>query len=112
MRIIAARERRVEGFGVVETEAGDAAVAGFQLDQHLAELRVAGGPGDQRNVRRAVEDLFALLLCHAAQDAEDLALHAVALEVLQAVEYLLFGLIANTAGVVEYESGFVRRFHL
>ena len=112
VRVVAARERRVEGFGVVEAQAGDAAVAAFELDQHFAEVGVAGRPGDQRNVRRAVEDLFALLLGDAAQHAEDLVLHPLALEVLQAVEDLLFGLIADAARVVEYESRVVRRLHL
>ena len=63
-------------------------------------------------MRRAVEDLLAFLLRHAAEHAEDLALPGLALEVLQAVEDLLLGLVADAAGVVEHESGFFGRFHL
>jgi hypothetical protein len=80
------------------------------LDQHLAQARVTGGTGDEGDVRGAVENLFALLLGHAAEDAEDFAaggsrLAGVALEVLQAIEDLLLGLVANAAGVVENEVG-------
>jgi len=110
--VIAAGKRRVEGCGVVEAQAGDAVVAAFELHQHFAEVGVAGRAGDQGNVGRAVEDLLAFLLGDAAQDAEDLVLHALALEVLQAAEDLLFGLIADAARVVEDESRVFRRGHL
>ena len=40
VRIVAARERRIEGFVGIEAQAGDAAVAGFELHQHFAAARV------------------------------------------------------------------------
>ena len=107
MRIVAAREGRVEGLIGIEAEAGDALVAGFELHQHLGQLRVAGGTGDQAHMRRALEDFLALLLGHAADDGEDLALARFALEMLQAVEDLLLGFVADAAGVVE---NVMRRF--
>ena len=74
MRIVAARERSIEGFGGIEAEAGDALVAGFELHQHFRQPGVAGGPGDQADVRRPIEDLLAFLLGDAAEHAEDFAL--------------------------------------
>ena len=65
--------------------------------------RVAGRAGHQADVRRALEDLLAFLLRHASQHAEDLALAGLALELLQAVEDLLLGLVADAAGVVEHQ---------
>ena len=62
-------------------------------------------------MRSAVENLFAFLLGHAAEHAEHFAL-AGALELLQPVEDLLLGLIADAAGVVEDQRGFLGRFHL
>ncbi len=52
-------------------------------------------------MRRAFENLLAFLLGDAAEHGEDLALARFALEVLQAVEDLLLGFIADAAGVVE-----------
>ena len=48
----------------------------------------------------------------AAKDAEDLVLHSLAFEVLEAAEDLLFGLIADAARVVEDEPRVFRRRHL
>ncbi len=111
MRIVAARERRVERLFGIEAQPGDAAVAGFELHQHLAEPRVAGRSANQADVRRALEDFLAFLLRHAAQHAENLAL-AGALEMLQAVEYFLLGLIADAARVVENQPGVFGLRHL
>src|SRR5207302_10536890 len=47
--------------------------------------------GDQTDMRSALEDLFAFLLRHAPEHAEDFALAGLALEVLQAIEDLLLG---------------------
>ena len=60
----------------IEAQAGDAPVAGLQLHQHFGQLRVAGRAGHQADVRRALEDLLAFLLRHAAEHAEDFALAA------------------------------------
>ena len=62
-------------------------------------------------MRRPLEDLFALLLRHAPEHAKDLVL-ARALEILEAVEHLLLGFIADAAGVVQHESGVFRRSDL
>ena len=109
MWIVAAGERRVEGFFGIQAEAGDAAIAGLELHQHLRQPGVTGGARHQADVRRALEYLFALLLRHASQHAEDLALARRPLEILQAVEDLLFGLVADAAGVVEHQVGRFRR---
>src|SRR5262249_18778079 len=74
MRIVAAGERGVEGLFGIQRQAGDAAMAGFELDQHLAEPGITGGPGDEGDVRRPVEDFFALLLGDASKHTENLAL--------------------------------------
>ena len=63
-------------------------------------------------MRRALEDLLAFLLRHAAEHAENLALAGLALELLQAVEDLLLGLVADAAGVVENQVRRLRRLHL
>ena len=60
-----------------------------------------------RDIRRALEDLFAFLLGHAAQHAKLLALLLQFLVVVQAIEDLLLGLIADGAGVVEDQPGFL-----
>src|ERR1035438_10202892 len=112
MRIVAAGERRIEGFVSIQAEAGDVAIARLKLHQHFGEPGVAGGACHQADVRRALENLFALLLRHASQHPEDLALARRALEILQAAEDLLFGLVANAAGVVEHQVGRFRRFDL
>ena len=100
VRIIAAGEWRIECFFGIETQAGDAARALFELYQHVAETRVTRRPANQADVGRAVEDLLAFLLRDAAKDAEDLAFARLALELLQAVEDFLLGFIADAAGVV------------
>ena len=62
-------------------------------------------------MRRAGEDLFALLLGHATQNAESLALPE-ELFLIEAVEDLLLGFVADGAGVVEDEAGFRFRVNL
>jgi hypothetical protein len=110
--IVAARERRVESLFGIEAQAGDVAVAGFDLHQHLTQPRIARRPGHQADVRRALEDLLAFLLRHAPQHAENLAFAGFALEILQAIENLLLGLIANAASVVEDQVRLFGRLHL
>jgi hypothetical protein len=74
VRIVAAGERRIESFVGVQAQAGDAAVARFELHQHLGQLGVAGRAGHQADVRRALENLLAFLLRHASEHAEHFAL--------------------------------------
>ncbi len=83
VRIVAPGERRFERLIVIQAQAGDAAVSGFQLHQHFRQPGVAGRSGNQADVRRALEDAFAFLLRHAAQNSKHLAF-AVALEFVQA----------------------------
>ncbi len=100
VRIVAAREGRVEGFFRVQAQAGDMAIAGFQLHQHFGELRIAGRSCHQAHEWRALEDSLAFLLRHAAQYAENFAAAVIFLELLQSMENFLLGLVANAAGVV------------
>ena len=81
MRIVALRERCFEGLIVVQAQAGDAAISGFQLHQHLRQLRVAGRSGHQADVRRALEDALAFLLRDTTEYSKHLTL-AVPLELL------------------------------
>ena len=63
-------------------------------------------------MRSFLENLLAFLLRHAAQHRERLALAVFFLELLQPVEHLLLGFIADAAGVVEDQLGFFGRLHL
>ena len=74
MRIIAARERRVEGILRIEAQSRDAAVPGFELHQHFRQLVVAGRSAHHADVRGLFENLLAFLLGHAAEHREGFAL--------------------------------------
>ncbi len=93
-------------------EAGNAGFACFQTGQHLGQLAVGGGAGDQRNIRRPLEDLFALLLRHAAQHGEALAEVLLSFVVVEAVKDPLLRLVADGAGVVKDQPGVFFRLHL
>jgi len=112
MRIVAAGHGRFESVLSIEAQSGDAAVAGFELHQHLRKLVVAGRTAHQADVGRLFEDLFAFLLGDAAEHGKRFPLAMFFLELLQAVEHLLFRLIADAAGVVEDQLGFFGGFHL
>ena len=72
--ILPGGELGLEGlFGLAVVEAGNAVFAGFQPRQHLRQLAIGGRSGDERDVGRPLEDLFALLLGHAPQHAKALA---------------------------------------
>src|SRR5207244_11887687 len=88
------------------------ASSGSKLHQHLAEPGIARRAAHQADVWRAIEDLLAFLLRHAAEDAEYFAFARFTLERLQAAEHLLLRLVANAAGVVEHERGRLGRLHL
>ena len=77
----------------------------LDLHQHVRQVAVRSGAGDQRDVGRALEDLLAFLLGDAAENGEALPFLVQLLEVVEAVEDLLLGLIANGAGVVHDEVG-------
>ena len=91
MRIGAGGEFGFEAFvGFAIVEAGDAdevrgfwlpasgvrclRLDGFQLHQHLRQVAIGGRSADQRDVRGALENLFAFLLRNATEDSELLAL--------------------------------------
>ena len=112
VRIVAARERRVESLVGVQAQTRDAPVAGFELHQHLRQLGVAGRSRHQADVRRAFEDLLAFLLRHAAQHGEHLALAGSLLNCCRRLKTFLLGLVANAAGVVENQFGFFGLLHL
>ncbi len=103
--VVAAGERRVEGFVRIEAQAGDPAVSRFELHQHLAEARVTGRAGHQAHVRGALEDLLAFLLGHASQHGEELPLARLAFELLQPAEDFLLGFVPNAARIVEHQPG-------
>ena len=74
MRIVAVGEGGLESLIVIQAQAGDPAVAGFQLNQHFGQLRVAGRSGNQAHVRRAFEDALAFLLRDATENAKHFSL--------------------------------------
>ena len=113
MRVGAGGELGLEGLvGLAIVEPGDAIGAGLDLHQHRRQVAVRSRPGDQRDVGRALEDLLALLLGDAAQNGEALPFLVQLLEVVQAMEDLLLGLIADRAGVVDDEVGVLFALHL
>ena len=94
--------------GLAVVEAGDVAVPCFNLHQHLRQVAVGRRAADHRDVRGALEDLLAFLLRHAAEHAEDFALLLI-VSCSRARRWKTFcsGLIADGAGVVEDEVGFL-----
>ena len=74
--------------------------------EHLGQVAVAGAAGDDRDVRRLLEDLVAFLLGHAADDGEALAFALQLFVLVQAMEDLLLGFVADGAGVVEDQARF------
>ena len=98
--------------GLPVVEAGDAILAGFESAEHLGQLAIRGGTGDERDVRRALEDLLAFLLRDTAKHAEAFAGLVQLLVVVEAIEDFLFGFVADGAGVVEDQAGFLFGFDL
>ncbi len=113
MRIGAGGELGLEGLvGLAIVEPGDAVGARLDLHQHRRQVAVRSRAGDQRDVGRALEDLFALLLGDAAEHGEALPFLVQLLEIVQAMEDLLLGLVADRAGVVDDEVGILFALHL
>ena len=72
--VLAGGELGLEGLvGLAVIEAGDSGLPCLEADEHLGQLAVGCRPGDERDVGRALEDLFALLLGDAAEHAKALA---------------------------------------
>jgi hypothetical protein len=106
MRIGAGDEWRLEGLiGLAVVKAGDALLPCFEAGEHVGEIAIGGRAGDERDVGRLVENLFALLLGDAAEDGKLFALSLQLLVLVQAVKDLLFGFVADGTGVVEDQPG-------
>ena len=103
MRIVAPRQRRIEGFVGVEIETGDAVFAGFDAVHQFRQAVIAGRAANQAHVRRLLEDFFAFVLRHAAQHAEDFTLGFLPFEIGEPRKDLLLGFVSDAAGVVENE---------
>ena len=84
----------------------------FKLRQHFRQVAVAGRSAYERDMRRALKNLFAFLLRHASQHAKLLALGQQLLVVRQPMEDLLLRLVANGAGVVQNQVGLLDRLYL
>ena len=102
MRVRPRGELRLEGLlGLPVVQPRDPPLARLQPHQHLRQLPIARRPRHKRHIRRALEDPLALLLRHAAQHGEPLALALQPLVLIQPVEDLLLRLVADRAGVVQ-----------
>ena len=91
--------------GLAVVEAGDAGFAGFEAGEHLWEVAVGGGPGDEGDVGGFFEDALAFLLGDAAEDGELFAFALESLVLVEAMEDLLLGFVADGTGVVEDQAG-------
>ena len=98
--------------GLAIVEAGDVAVPGLDLYQHLRKITVRRRAAHHGDVRSAVEDLFPFLLGDAPENAEDLSLLLIFLVVREPVKDLLLGFVTNRAGIVEDQVGFLHGLYL
>src|SRR5438094_7558410 len=104
MRIAARGELGLEAFvGLAIVKAGRQ-LPFRDLDQHLRQVAVRRRSADHRNVRRALENSLALLLGHAAENAEFLALCLELLVIGKAMKDFLLGFVPDGAGDVEDEA--------
>ena len=109
------RSGRTEISRASETAASCAArqhaVRAARLLDQLGDAREFARAADQVHVRQPLEDFLAVLLRHAAEDAD----HQAGLAALQALEladiavHALLGVRAHRAGVVEHHVGFLGR---
>src|SRR5438105_9724697 len=87
MRIGASRELGLEALvGLAVVEPGHTVVPCLDLHQHLRQIAVRSRSSDQRHVWRALENLVAFLLRHAAEHTKLLALRLKFLVVGEPVE--------------------------
>src|ERR1035437_8389004 len=98
--------------GLAIVESGDAIGPGLDLDQHGRQVAVGSRAGNQGNVGRTLEDLFALLLGDAAENGEALPFLMQLFEIGQPMKDLLLGLVADGAGVVEDQVRIFFAMHL
>ena len=71
------------------------AIPCFNLHQHCRQITIGCRTRYQGHVGGALEDLLALLLCHASEDSKNLALRLVFLVVREPVEDLLLRFVAD-----------------
>src|SRR5579871_629152 len=106
VRVGAGGEVGLEGeIGLAVVEAGDAGFAGFEAGKHLGEVAVGSGSGYEGDVGGLLEDALAFLLGDAAEDGKLFALALEALVLVEAMEDLLLGFVADGTGVVEDQAG-------
>jgi hypothetical protein len=84
----------------------------FQLRNHIRQIAVRSRSTHQRDMRRAFENLFALLLGYATEYAKLLALRLQLFEIGQPMEDFLLGFVTNRARVIEDQVCLIDRFHL
>src|SRR5207253_3104324 len=95
MRIAARRKLGLKALvGLAIVEAGRP-LPFLDLDQHLRQIAVRRRSADHGNVRRALENFLAFLLCDAAEDSEFFPLRLKLFVIGEAMKDLLLGLIAD-----------------
>jgi hypothetical protein len=108
-------ELGVEGLvGLAVVEAGDASLAGFEAGEHVGEIAVAGGAGNDGDVGGLLEDFGAFLLGDAADDGEALPFTVELLVLVEAMEDFSLGVFfrkilymscAEGGGWVDWNAG-------
>ena len=105
VRVRARGKFRFETFvGLAIVEPGRALPC-LDLNQHLRQIAVRRRSADHGNVRRALENFVTLLLGHAAENAEFLALCLELFVIGKAMKDFLLGFVPDGAGVVEDQAG-------
>ena len=114
--MVAPRQFRLESLVRIRFQAAHAPLARLEPRQQERKLAVAGRAAHQADPRRPLENLFALLLRHAAEHANHLAGIAarivLGIKLAQAREHLVRGFLPNAAGIVKNQARIVRRSHL
>ena len=96
MLIASGGEFRLKGLvGLPVIQSRNAAVASFQLHQHLWQFAVRCRPGNEGHIGCALKDSLAFLLRDATEHGKALPLFVQRLIVVQAIENLLLRLIAD-----------------
>ena len=109
--MIAARHFSFKSFVGIVIEPGNAAIPCFEFLNHAVQFAVARGTAHQADPRRALENFFALLLRHAAEDTDNFSVVGIA-EFAEPRKNLMRGFFADTASVVEHHRCGRDRFYL